>query len=99
MTRQASLLALVAAAFARAEDGYDLWLRYRPLDDTAQARYAPLARGIVAPRSSPTLEAARAELQRGLRGLLGTEPPLQDMPTAGAIVAGTPASSAVIAAL
>ena len=103
MTRQASRVALVlltlAATLARAEDGYDLWLRYRPLDDAAQARYLPLARVVVAPRASPSQQAALSELQRGLRGLLGAEPALQDAPTAGAIVAGTPASSAVIASL
>src|SRR5262245_1508214 len=103
MHRQALGVALTlltfVAALARAEDGYDLWLRYRPLDDAAQARYAPLARGLVAPRASPTQQAALGELQRGLRGLLGADTQLQDTPTSGAIVIGTPASSAVIAAL
>jgi alpha-glucuronidase len=93
------IMTLLGAALARAEDGYDLWLRYRPLDDAQQARYAPLARGLVAARATPTQQAALAELRRGLRGLLGTEPPLQDTPTDAAIVAGTPASSAPIAAL
>src|SRR3954470_18309540 len=103
MHRQALGVALALLTFvmglARAEDGYDLWLRYRPLDDAAQARYAPLARGVLAAHTSPTQQAALAELQRALRGLLGAEPQLQDTPTQGAIVLGTPASSAVIAAL
>src|SRR5262247_3299545 len=55
MTRQAARVALVllalVATFAHAEDGYDLWLRYRPLDDAAQAAYAPFARGVVAARA------------------------------------------------
>ncbi|MBL7439350.1 hypothetical protein INQ32_26685, partial [Escherichia coli] len=32
-----------------AEDGYDLWLRYRPLESAARARYEPQIAGIVAP--------------------------------------------------
>ena len=35
---------------ARAEDGYDLWLRYRPMEAGAQAQYRPLATGIVVGR-------------------------------------------------
>ena len=31
----------------RAEDGYELWLRYRPMEAEAQAQYRPLATVIV----------------------------------------------------
>ena len=40
----------------RSEDGYDLWLRYRPLDAPSQARYRVAAQSIVAARDSPQAE-------------------------------------------
>ena len=59
----AALLLMLAAVPVQAEDGYDLWLRYRPLEAQALARYRPLATAVVAAKAtSPTLEAARAEL-------------------------------------
>jgi alpha-glucuronidase len=85
------LLVLLGLAPAAAEDGYDLWLRYRPLDSSARARLAPQARGIVvaAPQSA-TVNAAVDELQRGLAGMLGKAPAATPSPTGqaadGAIV-------------
>jgi len=72
-----SALMLFAVPAARAENGYDLWLRYAPLSgdraDAANDRF----RAIAAPESrSPTLEAAVAELQRGFDGLIGHRLPL-----------------------
>nr|WP_235913293.1 alpha-glucuronidase family glycosyl hydrolase [Croceibacterium salegens] len=61
---------------ARAEDGYDLWLRYAPLDDGMAADDAA-ALGPVTSASAPTptIIAARSELERGLAELLdGHEP-------------------------
>ena len=60
---------------ARAEDGYDLWLRYRPVGSTLEERYARNATSIVVQRTSPTLKAAGEELHRGLSGLLGHSVP------------------------
>ena len=65
----AALLLLLVIP-ARAEDGYDLWLRYRPMEVAALAQYRPLATAIVSEGVSPTLDAARAELIQGLSGLL-----------------------------
>jgi alpha-glucuronidase len=65
----AAILLLLAAP-ARAEDGYDLWLRYRPMEAADQARYRPLATAIVSEGNSPSLGAARSELAQGLSGLL-----------------------------
>ena len=49
---------------------------------------------------SPTLRAARDEVARGLRGMLGADVPLVDAVSRdGALVAGTPAGSPTIAAL
>ncbi|MET0272863.1 MAG: alpha-glucuronidase family glycosyl hydrolase [Phenylobacterium sp.] len=89
-----ALLALAPAA--RAEDGYDLWLRYRPV---AQAdAYRAAASELVVPGASATARATEAELARGLEGLLGAPVRRSPAPTRdGAILAGTPAVPAIAA--
>jgi alpha-glucuronidase len=84
-----------------AEDGYDLWLRYRPIADAARlAEYRAAAAYVVMEGSSPSLQAARDELMTGLRGLLGEAVPVAARVSRdGAVLAGTPAGSATIAAL
>src|SRR5262245_15802235 len=93
------MLACATSAFA--EDGYDLWLRYRAIEAPAAAAYRAQATAIVAPApASPTLAAARDELQRGLSGMLGSEIPIAARADgAGAIVLGTPANAPAVAAL
>lgn len=54
-----------------AEDGYDLWLRYQPLESAAKARAAPQVTAVIASTSSPTIGVALEELQRGVQGMLG----------------------------
>ena len=95
------LLCLFATPLsAVAEDGYDLWLRYRPVDAAWLSTYRTAATEIVVGRESPTLRVAQAELTRGLAGLLGTAPPVARQVTKpGAIVIGTPESSTLVAAL
>ena len=85
------LAALIAPTRARAEDGYDLWLRYRPVEAAWQQRYAPAATVLVGASGSATLDAAGAELRRGLSGLLGQPLPAAESVTRdGAILVGTP---------
>jgi alpha-glucuronidase len=98
--RLAGVLALLAATPASAEDGHELWLRYRPVADQARrAEYGQL-RAVLVGRSA-TLDAARAELLRGTYGMLGrTLPQVSERGIVdGTIVVGTPASSAAIASL
>ncbi len=88
-----ALLACVASGFARAEDGYELWLRYRPVSEARLDEYRAAVTEVVAPGESATLTAARAELRRGLRGLLGVEPTASNAITKdGALLLGTPSS-------
>jgi len=88
-----ALLALALLPVAQAEDGYELWLRYRPLEAGQQLRYRPHLAQLVAPASTPTQRVAREELLRGLGGLLGQAPAVADAPSAaGAVLVGTPAS-------
>ena len=67
----AAVLLFIAAPAARAEDGYDLWLRYKPVEASAKASYAARAAAIAPVSDTPTLKVARAELERGLTGLVG----------------------------
>jgi alpha-glucuronidase len=91
---------LFTGVFAKAEDGYRLWLRYDPLPQQAIASYRPRVRSIVVPGNSATLEAIRAELDNDLAGLLGTTIQLaSEVDRDGAIVAGTPKSSPLVASL
>ncbi len=66
-----ALLVFAASNQAHAEDGYELWLRYRALPESQQKRYEPLVTHFVAPTHRPTIVAAAEELQRGLEGLIG----------------------------
>lgn len=97
------LIALVAMLLwgtpVRAEDGYDLWLRYRPLDAGVQQQYAAQIKGLMVEGDSATMAAARSELQRGLSGLLGRLVAAQRELTDGTILVGTPKSSPSIASL
>ena len=97
------LLAVIAAAGAipaQAEDGYDLWLRYRPIAGESLAEYRQAASEIVPSAPSPTLDIAQSELTRGLSGLLGVNEPIAAQPTRnGSVIFGTPRSSPLIAKL
>lgn len=85
---------------AHAEDGYDLWLRYRPLPNAQAQVYRAQLQTLVAPQSTQLQRSARAELLRGLEGLLGQAPTLATQAQgSGTLVIGTPASSALIARL
>jgi alpha-glucuronidase len=97
------LLAAIAAAGAipaYAEDGYDLWLRYRPATGESLSYYRQAATELVTGAHSPTLDIAESELSRGLSGLLGVTEPAVAQPTRnGSVIFGTPKSSPLIARL
>ena len=86
---------VAAAASPPDEDGYDLWLRYRPVE----AAYAQAARPhatAIAGGDAPLLRSAESELRRGLKGLLGRDAAMTQTVRAGALILGTPASSSLI---
>jgi alpha-glucuronidase len=97
----AGLLCLtVAAPPAYAEDGYELWLRYRPLAAEQRGRFTAIATGIVAPaQASATLRAAVAELQACINGVSNRAVSVTQALADGSLVIGTPQSSALIAQL
>ena len=94
-------MATVVAVPVHAEDGYDLWLRYRPTTSESLASYyRHAASEIVSGSSSATLDIVRSELSRGLGGLLGATLPIVAAPTRdGSVIFGTPRSSPLIAEL
>lgn len=92
--------AIAVAPVATAEDGYDLWLRYRPLEEPWATRYRATLTQLVALGNSATLQVAAAELDRGLRGLLGAAPArAAEVSRDGALVVGTPRSLPLLAGL
>jgi alpha-glucuronidase len=92
-------LAFVAQT-ALAEDGYDLWLRYRPLPQQQRALYIPVTAQLVMPTPSPTLAVAKDELLRGLNGLLSQVPASVERVSApGTLLVGTAQSNPEIARL
>jgi len=85
---------------AAAEDGYELWLRYREVESEWLERYRGTVTHIVVEGSSPTLEVARSELVRGLSGLTDAVLPVEsELTGSGALVLGTPRSSSIVAKL
>lgn len=97
----ACCLLVIAPVSVRAEDGYDLWLRYRLVGDRVLlAQYREAAGHFLVEGDSPTMLAARDELAAGLTGLLGVAMPVRDTTGAdGLVIVGTPASSRTVAAL
>ena len=90
MSRRLSLpavaLLLLLPTPLRAEDGYDLWLRYRvatAAGDVGEVRVLG---------DSPTLAAARRELERGLAGVAGTPAARRRL-----VLAGTSAQAQIAA--
>ena len=91
MRRLIAAICFAIAAFASpvlAEDGYDLWLRYHPVEAAYAAQYKPHATAIIG-GDTPILTSAKAELKRGLNGLLGQDTPIVSQPVDGAIVLQT----------
>jgi alpha-glucuronidase len=107
------LLIFMVCMLSRAawgEEGYDLWLRYPPVENTRLETYRAGAAALIsegnaasttrAAGRSDTLQRAQDELSRGLAGLLGQPVPVASTISGpGAIVFGTPASSPIIAGL
>ena len=88
-----------APAEAASEEGYKLWLRYASPGEIS-ASYRLAIRQIVVEGRSRTAEATRQELTSALSRLLGVPvPAVQRGWQDGALIVGTPASSAAIGGL
>ncbi|GAA2294323.1 glycoside hydrolase [Streptomyces kunmingensis] len=84
-----------------AEDGYELWLRYRKVEDPGQLkRYRAALSNLVRQGGGPLQKSAADELARGLSALLGTKvTPRAAAPSGPALVVGTRDSSPLIRSL
>ncbi|MCC9167371.1 alpha-glucuronidase family glycosyl hydrolase [Pontibacter harenae] len=100
-----TILMLLCVAFtppAHAEDGYRLWQRYDLVNNSDRLKeYQQSIAEVVIEGNSPTLSVAKNELNMALQGLLGRTIPSSSRQTqsSGALVVGTPASSATVASL
>src|SRR5687768_9011289 len=83
-------VSLAAAAPAAAEDGYDLWLRYVRTPGAASLDVGEVR----VLGESPTLAAARRELERGLSAMEGAAP---RQGRRGLLLAGTSANAQIAA--
>jgi len=91
-------LILCLPGTTHADDGYNLWLNYRPLEAAQRTTLARRIKAIVSPEApSATVQSAIRELQNGVSAML-SQPALKisrDM-TDGALILGTPQNLPII---
>jgi alpha-glucuronidase len=76
---------MTPAQAAAGEDGYELWLRYKPLPASLRAP-AEAASLVDLAQDTPTVRAADAEIRRGLEGMTGHAPRTASSPAAGSVI-------------
>jgi alpha-glucuronidase len=83
---------------SQAEDGYELWLRYKKVKNPALVeQYSSQLKNVVIADDSPTFTAAKNELKMALSGLLGKEVIFDSKPAAsGSLIVGKRSSSNLI---
>ena len=102
LSLQAVLFALLIVVsfcpFISADDGYNLWLSCKKIDNTAILQeYRQAFSSVVVEGDSEKLSIVRDELEKGLEGLLGVDMPLRStFSKSAALVVGTPSQSQVI---
>ncbi len=86
------LLFVFCFSSIKAEDGYRLWLRYDLIaNPQVLVGYKQLITGVMFGGNSSTINAAKEELEIGLRGLLGKDIPVaNDLSEDGILIVGTP---------
>jgi alpha-glucuronidase len=86
---------------AHADDGYGLWLKYARIADQTRLQACREAfSAAVVPGDSATLRLVRAEIKRGLDGLLGIDLPFREKASGeGNVIIGTPRTSLIIKSL
>ena len=93
MLKKIVMATLLFASFAggsKAEDGYDLWLRYKKCDQPElMTSYRNYFTGIYRVGNHASLDAAVSEMTRGLSGILDKNITLLKSPQEGAVIIGT----------
>ena len=89
-----AILLFLSVVKVTAEDGYDCWLRYKPVEDARLSlTYKKAITGLQVRGNSPTIQAATKEIQEGLKGLLGnTIPVISNITKNGTIIIGNAAN-------
>jgi alpha-glucuronidase len=84
----------------KAENGYDLWLRYHLITDSKILNnYKTLISGVIINGNSAIIQSAKQEITTGLEGLLGRKLPSQKNIQNGAILIGTSNSSPFLSSI
>lgn len=87
----ALLISISLVYVSNAEDGYQLWLRYKPIEETALlTQYRNATATIYFPGTTPTLLAAKQELKAGLESMLGRPVVFTNGVTENRLIIGTP---------
>ncbi len=85
------LLLVISATTVKAENGYELWLRYNRISNNSlRLNYIRQLSSVTLIGHSPTLQAAKYELIKGLKGLTGSKIPFfkkQDNGSPGLFIA------------
>jgi alpha-glucuronidase len=94
------LLLLLAFDSIRAENGYELWLRYRPIENSALLNvYRKDLASILLQGNSSTATIIKEELSKAFSGMMGTKAPFTSSLTkSGTLIIGTTASPIIQAA-
>jgi len=94
-------LGIIGLQITKAENGYRLWLRYDKITNkTLLNEYRSQIGAVVIQQDSPTIEAAKNEIKRGLDGLLDISIPVRPSVSGNSdLIIGTPNGSDLIASL
>lgn len=93
----ALLLLIVASHSLYAENGYDLWLRYKPTANTRLAGYRQQLNSVYLAGNSSTIAVIKEELNLALTGILQVKPVFSSqLNKDGTLLIGTPAASGLI---
>lgn len=94
------MFCLFLASVAKAENGYDLWMRYVPIENVPlKTVFQQQMQSIAVSGNSETSTAITEELKRALSGLLDIEVSVGQLYTNQPVLIGTPDNSPEIAAM
>jgi len=90
MKKELLIIFLFIACITKAEDGYDLWLRYRPIENKELLNsYKSVFKNISIAGNSPTCLIIKNELQRASTGMFNQNPSFGTESQAGLILSIT----------
>ena len=95
------IIYIILPALLKAEDGYDLWLRYNKISNTAiVGQYKKQINNPVVIGTSPTIAIIRTELSRAFSGLTGTQFKIVgSIDKTSSFIAGISSSSSILSSI